>query len=465
MKREVAEERMSRYLDGDLNGEDTKELFRYMDEHPDAAETFRMMTALSLRLEKLPDVKPRYSLVDAILPQLDELDAQRRTESAAEIGIMERQPHDTDEVAERRRQRSNWRDRLPVRTIGGIVAAGVVLGISIASYEPKTLTDAGPEASPYRYNETGSIGNKDNVNTNPEQSSSPEASNSSSSKEPKDKQKDSSNATDPESSSNEPSDGQTSTATPDSSKADGQQQQENSTKSPPPQSESTSSSTSNNKGQQAPSSGNRGGIPSTVDKGNSSSTNKGGTTGTTPDKQTDKGTAPAATPGNDGSDKVRALNAPDASATDPESSTSSEGTGSTDSSTMTPSTTTPNQLVPESSPEASGTTTPPTDSSSSTGSSGTSSTGTGAGSASVNSSKIEQEWKSPSQDYTVVLMTNNTLRLDSIAADNVNGRSVVSSIPLKGTWLGGKWSDDGKVFTYQVNESGINKTYKITVGN
>ncbi|MFD1885449.1 hypothetical protein [Paenibacillus wenxiniae] len=458
MKREVAEERMSRYLDGDLNGEDTKELFRYMDEHPDAAETFRIMTALSLRLEKLPDVKPRYSLVDAILPQLDELDAQRRTDSAAEIGIMERQKPEVDEVAERRRQRGNWRDRLPVRTIGGIVAAGVVLGISIASYEPKTLTDAGPEASPYRYNETGSIGQKDSPTTNPEQSSSPKASDSTGKSQ--DTKKDPSNATDAESSSNEPSDGKKSTDTPESTKSDQPQQQENSTKTTPPQSESNSS----DKGQQTPSSGNRGGVPTTTDKGNSPSTDNSGTAGTTPDKQTDKGSS-AANSGNDGSDKARSLTTPpsDPSTTNPESTNSGEATGSTNSSTLTPSDGQPNQIVPEGTPSTSGTSTPSTDSPSTPSSTGTNNNG--AGSASVNSLKTEQEWKSPSQDYTVVLTTNNTLRLDSIAADNVNGRSVVSSIPLKGTWIAGKWSDDGKEFTYQVNENGINKTYKITVGN
>lgn len=457
MKREVAEEWMSRYLDGDLNGEDTKELFRYMDEHPDAAETFRIMTALSLRLEKLPDVKPRYSLVDAILPQLDELDAQRRTDSAAEIGIMERQKPEVDEVAERRRQRGNWRDRLPVRTIGGIVAAGVVLGISIASYEPKTLTDAGPEVSPYRYNETGSIGQKDSPTTNPEQSSSPKASDPTGKSQ--DTKKDPSNATDAESSSNEPSDGNKSTDTPSTDSTKSNQQQENSTKTTPPKSESNSSDTK----QQAPASGNRGGVPSTTDSGKST-TDKGNTAGTTPEKQTDTGSS-AANSGTDGSEKARSLTTQqsESGTNNPESTDSGTATGSTDSATLAPPEGQSNQLAPETTPPASGTGTPSTDSPSTPGSTGTNSTG--AGSASVNSTKTEQEWKSPSQDYTVVLTTNNTLRLDSIAADNVNGRSVVSSIPLKGTWIAGKWSDDGKEFTYQVNENGINKTYKITVGN
>ncbi len=458
MKREVAEEWMSRYLDGDLNGEDAKELFRYMDEHSDAAETFRIMTALSLRLEKLPDVKPRYSLVDAILPQLDELDAQRRTDSAAEIGIMERQQQGTDEVAERRRQRGNWRDRLPVRTIGGIVAAGVVLGISIASYEPKTLTDAGPETSPYSYKESGSVGQPEITNTDPEQSSTPNATDSTTNKEPKGTDKDSSNATGTESSSNEPSDGKESTATPDNSKPE---QQENSTKSTPPKSESKGNDT----GQQAPSSGNRGGVPSTTDSGKSSSTDKGSSTGTTPEKQTDPGSSSTGNVEGNGSDTARSFTTQqsDSSTTNPESTNSGETNGSTDSSTSAPSDGSANGNTPESTPEASGTTPPATNSTPTTPPSNNGSTP--AGSASVNSPKTEQEWKSPSQDYTVVLTTNNMLRLDSIAADNVNGRSVVSSIPLKGSWIAGKWSDDGKIFTYQVNENGINKTYKITVGN
>lgn len=456
MKREVAEEWMSRYLDGDLGAEDSKALFRYIDENPDAAETFRIMTALSLRLEKLPDVKPKYSLVDAILPQLDQLDAERRSESATEIGIMEPQQDENDELAQRRRQRGNWRDRLPVRTIGGIVAAGVVLGISIASYEPKTLTDAGPTASPYSYNqdktpeENGSVSNPEEKDASVDSTTNEEKQRQSS-----EDQKEPSNATGTESSSNEPSDGQTSTKNP--SDSDTPKKQDNNTNTTPPSSESTG----NRSQSQESSTDKRGGVPSTITKDDSSTARSNNSDPST-EKQ-DTTTPPASTDqGNSGSGKTDSTTSggTDSTSNDPEASGTDESAG-----ILSTPETQPSLVAPDAGSKSAGTT-DSTPTNPPTGTTGPSSNDTSStNSAGVNAPKTEQEWKSPSADYTVVLTTQNTLRLDSIAADNVNGRSVVSSIPLKGTWISGKWSDDGKVFTYQVNENGISKTYKITVGD
>ncbi|ANF97764.1 anti-sigma factor family protein [Paenibacillus bovis] len=445
MKREVAEEWMSRYLDGDLNGEDTKALFRYMDENPDAAETFRIMTALSLRLEKLPDVTPKYSLVDAILPQLDLLDEERRTESAAEIGIMEPQKADTDELADRRRQRRSWRERLPVRTIGGIVAAGVVLGVSIANYEPKTLSEAGPQPVPYSAQqeeaqpESGSITSPPDTESsvNPPESDQP----SSGSQEP-------SNGKDikePETSSNTPSASE-STKTPPASK----EPERNVT----PQ---ESTHTPDTREEQPPASGNRGGI-SSGDNG-STSNNRSQQPAANPEVSSQQDSSPADSTAKAPSadtgktNKEAAQDKQSAAESNPES-TDAPSTQSQESTTPDPDASSNN------SPKAD---TPPAD----TPTLDTKSTERSLlpSTSSVNGPKQEQEWKSPGADYTVVLTTDNILRLDSIAEDNVNGRTVVSSITLKGSLISGRWSDDGKIFTYQVNENGISKTYKITIGN
>ncbi|WP_458121683.1 anti-sigma factor family protein [Paenibacillus sp. Z6-24] len=448
MKREVAEEWMSRYLDGDLNGEDTKALFRYMDENPEAAETFRIMTALSLRLEKLPDVTPKYSLVDAILPQLDLLDEGRRTESASEIGIMEPQQDDQDELADRRRQRRTWRERLPVRTIGGIVAAGVVLGVSIASYEPKTLTDAGPPSSPFSYkqqeesqSESGNITPPADTesNLNPQESDQP----SSGSQEPSS----SKDTKEPETSSNTPSAGE-STNTPTTSKE--------------PESDVTtreSTSTPNTREEQPPASGNRGGIPSGDKRDSGSSSGSSQQPATNPEasssqrsSSTDSGkTTPSANTGSGTANN-------DASQ-DKKSAADSKSNADDAPSIMSQESTTPD-------PEASGNAAPKADAPpADTPTLDSKSTERSLLPSGVNAPKQEQEWKAPGAEYTVVLTTDNILRLDSIAEDNVNGRTVVSSISLKGTLISGRWSEDGKTFTYQVNESGISKTYKISIGN
>ncbi|WP_046226896.1 anti-sigma factor family protein [Paenibacillus dauci] len=445
MKREVAEEWMSRYLDGDLNGEDTKALFRYMDENPDAAETFRIMTALSLRLEKLPDVTPKYSLVDAILPQLDLLDEERRAESASEIGIMEPQQNDQDELAERRRQRRTWRERLPVRTIGGIVAAGVVLGVSIASYEPKTLTDAGAPSSPFTYKQQeeaqpdpGSISSPANTESTLD---SPESDQSSTGSQEPSNGKD---IKEPETSSNTPSASE-STKTPPASKEP--------ERSVTPQ---ESTNTPDTREEQPPASGNRGGI-SSGDNGNSSN-DRSQQPASNPKVSSEKDSSPA--------DSTKAPSADTGTANKDTAQDKQSAADSNPESTDAPSMQSQESTTPD--PNASSSDTPKADNApADTPTLETKSTERSLlpSTPSVNAPKQEQEWKSPGADYTVVLTTDNILRLDSIAEDNVNGRTVVSSITLKGSLVSGRWSDDGKIFTYQVNENGISKTYKITIGN
>lgn len=71
---------MHRYLDHDLSQEEMLEMFRHIDDCPSCAEVFDRLTMLSRQLEELPDVKPPFSLVDSILPQLDQLDRGVRDE-------------------------------------------------------------------------------------------------------------------------------------------------------------------------------------------------------------------------------------------------------------------------------------------------------------------------------------------------------------------------------------------------
>lgn len=73
---------MHRYLDKDLSQDEIVEMFRHIDNCPSCAEVFERLTLLSNELEQLPDVKPPFSLVDSILPQLAELDRSSREQSA-----------------------------------------------------------------------------------------------------------------------------------------------------------------------------------------------------------------------------------------------------------------------------------------------------------------------------------------------------------------------------------------------
>ncbi|MBW4080196.1 anti-sigma factor [Paenibacillus sp. S150] len=65
---------MHRYLDHDLSQEEVIEMFRHIDNCPSCADVFDRLNMLSQQLEQLPDVQPPFSLVDSIMPQLDELD-------------------------------------------------------------------------------------------------------------------------------------------------------------------------------------------------------------------------------------------------------------------------------------------------------------------------------------------------------------------------------------------------------
>jgi hypothetical protein len=71
---------MHRYLDHDLSQDEMIEMFRHIDSCSTCAEVFDRLSTLSKSLEQMPDVKPPFSLVDSILPKLEQLDRGVREE-------------------------------------------------------------------------------------------------------------------------------------------------------------------------------------------------------------------------------------------------------------------------------------------------------------------------------------------------------------------------------------------------
>lgn len=140
MKREEALEYMNRYLDHDLNEEETETLFRHLGESPDARADFEFLQGLSDKLESLPDVKPPVSLVDAILPRLDELDRlaplDREEPEQPVVMLPAKQP-----VLPRRKAAAFWRSTMG-RAVGGTAIAAAVLGIFVATYKPQEMPNA-----------------------------------------------------------------------------------------------------------------------------------------------------------------------------------------------------------------------------------------------------------------------------------------------------------------------------------
>lgn len=143
MKCPVAAEWMHRYLDHDLNEVESELLINHIATCKDCTELFSRMKRLSDQLEHLPNKTPKYSLVDAVLPQLDAIDRARKEEgSALEQYSDYRPPLMRSIPKDRRRRRSAWREWRSGRVMGGIAAAGLILVVAIWSHNPQTVPEA-----------------------------------------------------------------------------------------------------------------------------------------------------------------------------------------------------------------------------------------------------------------------------------------------------------------------------------
>lgn len=129
---------MHRYLDYDLSEEETVQLYEHLKQCPECTETFRMLKSLSRDLEDLPKVTPKFSLVDAIMPQLDAIDQARQEKSASR----EEAPAEMVPVPARPVRNSKFRNSVAGRTAMGAVAAVIILGVAIYNYSPKHLSTA-----------------------------------------------------------------------------------------------------------------------------------------------------------------------------------------------------------------------------------------------------------------------------------------------------------------------------------
>ncbi|HEY2493693.1 MAG TPA: zf-HC2 domain-containing protein [Paenibacillus sp.] len=131
---------MHRYLDYDLSQVETTDMFEHIAVCPECADTFRVLKLLSRELEDLPIVASKYSLVDAIMPQLDALDRARKEKSASVDNIpAEMIPTPIPQLKDRRRR---FMGSTAARTLIGVAAAGVILGVAVLNYSPEQLSDA-----------------------------------------------------------------------------------------------------------------------------------------------------------------------------------------------------------------------------------------------------------------------------------------------------------------------------------
>lgn len=82
MNCEEVMELMQRSLDGDLSLQEQTRMTDHIRACPECAVLLERLVRLSNNLADLPRVEPRFSLVDAILPKLDQIDAEREAARA-----------------------------------------------------------------------------------------------------------------------------------------------------------------------------------------------------------------------------------------------------------------------------------------------------------------------------------------------------------------------------------------------
>lgn len=127
---------MQRHLDHDLSGNEQHMMNNHLESCMSCRKMMERLQRLTSELSSLPKVHPPVSLVDKILPRLAEIDRQRESSSIASDSVQHGQDRAT--TALRRRKISNM-------ILGGVVAAGVLLGVVILNIDqddPARMADS-----------------------------------------------------------------------------------------------------------------------------------------------------------------------------------------------------------------------------------------------------------------------------------------------------------------------------------
>ena len=123
MRCEGVMELMQRCLDEDLTEEEKTCMLEHMKTCDSCAGMFERLNRLSEELVNLPKVTPPYSIVDSILPRLDEIDQQLANSRSPKVSGWQR-----------------FRRSFSYRALAG-AAAAVVVVVAAASQLPRLFTD------------------------------------------------------------------------------------------------------------------------------------------------------------------------------------------------------------------------------------------------------------------------------------------------------------------------------------
>lgn len=144
-------ELMQRYLDRDLDETEYTQMLGHLQQCPDCTELFERLVNLSHELESLPKVTPPFSLVDSIMPKLEQLEAGGQvldtawsSQTGEEGATRETEKRVAMSPAEQPKpgsRRKNVKEWFSFPVFGGVVAAGLVFGFFL--FHQQSGPDAG----------------------------------------------------------------------------------------------------------------------------------------------------------------------------------------------------------------------------------------------------------------------------------------------------------------------------------
>ncbi|CAH1219419.1 hypothetical protein PAECIP111891_04873 [Paenibacillus allorhizoplanae] len=135
---------MQRQLDGDLAPKEENELHAHLMHCLDCAQMFERLQALSNELSQLPKVKPPFSLVDAIMPQLLELDKQNEVSMTDNVVVFPSKVARVESEVDRPMLSgmSRFKEQFSWKFASGVVAAGLIIGFFAFNMQKPVIDNA-----------------------------------------------------------------------------------------------------------------------------------------------------------------------------------------------------------------------------------------------------------------------------------------------------------------------------------
>ena len=145
MKCEEMMNLMQQSLDQDLTAEEELVMLAHLKQCPGCSDLYVRLKLLHDELAQLPKVKPAYSIVDAILPQLEEIPLWNadsaegpETSAAAKEQVVALPPAAA---------RTNKRGLISWKIFSGVAAAGIIIGLLMSNQDNLNLNKSASESA------------------------------------------------------------------------------------------------------------------------------------------------------------------------------------------------------------------------------------------------------------------------------------------------------------------------------